>query len=171
MDQNYEFTETCEPQATDGSIEKTSRQGNEQLFPKNLSTVEFNDCFGAFSRNSSCAHFALLFAPRFPHDNSNPHCSRDSRLDGCTRGSHFLGSAPSMPLSVHRPTERPYLAELLEIEPEEVEVTTPFNRYGLDSSAAVVLAGDLEDWLGRKIEPNLLYNYPTIEALVQHLSR
>ena len=64
-----------------------------------------------------------------------------------------------------------YLANLLEIEPEEVDVTIPFDRYGLDSSAAVGLTGDLEEWLGKEIDPTLLYDYPTVEALVQHLSR
>jgi acyl carrier protein len=63
-----------------------------------------------------------------------------------------------------------YLADLLEIEPEDVDVTIPFDRYGLDSSAAVVLTGDLENWLGIEIEPTLLYDYPTVEALVEHLS-
>lgn len=64
-----------------------------------------------------------------------------------------------------------YLADLLEIEPEEVDVTIPFNRYGLDSSAAVGLTGELEEWLSTEIDPTLLYDYPTVEALVQHLSR
>lgn len=63
-----------------------------------------------------------------------------------------------------------YLADLLEIEPEEVDATIPFDRYGLDSSAAVGLTGDLEEWLGRDIDPTLLYDYPTVEALVQHLN-
>lgn len=66
-----------------------------------------------------------------------------------------------------------YLANLLEIEPEEVNITIPFDHYGLNSSAAVGLTGDLEDWLGKdkEIDPTLLYYYPTVEALVQHLSQ
>ncbi|WP_339381836.1 acyl carrier protein [Dendronalium phyllosphericum] len=63
-----------------------------------------------------------------------------------------------------------YIAELLEVDAEEIDVTIPFDRYGLDSSAAVGLTGDLEDWLGREINPTLLYDYPTVEALVQHLN-
>jgi acyl carrier protein len=63
-----------------------------------------------------------------------------------------------------------YLADLLEIEAEEVDVTIPFDRYGLDSSAAVGMTGDIEDWLGTDIDPTLLYDYPTVEALVKHLS-
>jgi acyl carrier protein len=62
-----------------------------------------------------------------------------------------------------------YLVELLPIEKDEVDVTTPFERYGLDSSAAVTLTGDLGDWLGRNLDPTLLYDYPTIETLAQHL--
>jgi acyl carrier protein len=62
-----------------------------------------------------------------------------------------------------------YMAQLLEIDPDEVNVTIPFDQYGLDSSAAVGMTGDLEDWLERKIDPTLLYDYPTIEALAQHL--
>ena len=49
-------------------------------------------------------------------------------------------------------------------------MTIPFDRYGLDSSAAVGMTGDLEDWLGKEVEPILLYDYPTIETLARHLS-
>ncbi|WP_202972007.1 acyl carrier protein [Moorena producens] len=63
-----------------------------------------------------------------------------------------------------------YLAELLEIESDEIDVKIPFDRYGLDSSAAVGLTGDLEDWLGSEIDPTLMYDYPTIQAMAQHLA-
>lgn len=63
-----------------------------------------------------------------------------------------------------------YLAELLAIEKDKVDITTPFEQYGLDSSAAVVMTGDLAEWLGRELDPTLLYDYPTIEAMVQHLT-
>lgn len=62
-----------------------------------------------------------------------------------------------------------YIAELLEVKPKKIDVTIPFDRYGLDSSAAVGLAGDLETWLERELDPTLLYDYPTIESLTQHL--
>jgi acyl carrier protein len=63
-----------------------------------------------------------------------------------------------------------YLAQLLEINPDELNTTIPFDQYGLDSAAAVGMTGDLEDWVGRKIDPTLLYDYPTIEALAQQLA-
>lgn len=63
-----------------------------------------------------------------------------------------------------------YIADLLEIEPAQVDVTIPFDRFGLDSSAAVGITGDLEEWLDFEFEPTLLYDYPTIEALTKCLA-
>lgn len=62
-----------------------------------------------------------------------------------------------------------YLANLLEINPNEIDITVSFDRYGLDSSAAVGMTGDLEDWLGFEVDPTLVYDYPTIETLAQYL--
>ncbi|NDJ19428.1 acyl carrier protein [Myxacorys almedinensis] len=63
-----------------------------------------------------------------------------------------------------------YLAELLEIDPDEINVTIPFDRYGLDSATAVGMTGDLEEWLGKTIDPTLLYDYPTVKAFSHHLA-
>lgn len=63
-----------------------------------------------------------------------------------------------------------YLAELLEITPNEIDITISFDYYSLDSAAAVGLSGDLEEWLGYEFEPTLLYDYPTIEALAIYLA-
>jgi acyl carrier protein len=64
-----------------------------------------------------------------------------------------------------------YLADLLEIEAKEVKITIPFDRYGLNSAAAVGLMGDLENWLGNELDPTLLYDYPSVKALAEHLSQ
>jgi acyl carrier protein len=63
-----------------------------------------------------------------------------------------------------------YIAELLEAKPDMIDVTIPFDRYGLDSAVAYELAGDLETWLDRELDPTLIYNYPTIETLTQQLT-
>ena len=62
-----------------------------------------------------------------------------------------------------------YVAELLEIEPKEIDITIPLERYGLDSSEAVILSGDLQDWLECELDPELLLDYQTIEALTEYL--
>lgn len=63
-----------------------------------------------------------------------------------------------------------YLAQLLEATPDDISVTVPFERYGLDSSAAVLLIGEFEDWLEVEMDPTLLYDYPTIKALANHMA-
>ena len=63
-----------------------------------------------------------------------------------------------------------YLAELLELDPNDIDLAIPFDNYGLDSAVAVGMTGDLEDWMGRELDPTLLYDYPTIEVLAQHLA-
>lgn len=63
------------------------------------------------------------------------------------------------------------LAPLLRRSPEEVDATARFETLGLDSATAVRMTMDLEDWLGRPVDPTLLYDYPTIERLAEVLAR
>ena len=62
------------------------------------------------------------------------------------------------------------ISERLKVEPHTIDVREPFSRYGLDSLQAVSLSGDLEDWLGRKLSPTLVYDYSTIETLARYLA-
>lgn len=62
------------------------------------------------------------------------------------------------------------IATRLKVNPHNVDVREPFARYGLDSVQAVNLAGELEEWLGRRLSPTLAYEYPTIEILAQYLA-
>jgi acyl carrier protein len=63
-----------------------------------------------------------------------------------------------------------YLARLLEIPRDEISVVDSFQVFGLDSAAAVGLSGDLGRWFGRKLEPTLAYDYPTIGSLSAYLA-
>ena len=62
-----------------------------------------------------------------------------------------------------------YLAELLEIDPGEIDTKEPLASYGLDSTGAVGMVGDLGSWLDRLVDPEVLYSYPTIDALTHYL--
>ena len=62
------------------------------------------------------------------------------------------------------------LSERLGIESHEIDIREPFASYGLGSTEAVSLAGELAEWLGRRLSPALVYEYPTIEALARHLA-
>jgi acyl carrier protein len=64
-----------------------------------------------------------------------------------------------------------HLVEENGIAAEEIDVRAPFDSYGLDSMIMVTLTGELEDWLGWQLSPNLLYEYTSIETLSQHLAQ
>jgi acyl carrier protein len=62
------------------------------------------------------------------------------------------------------------VSKLTGVAPEEIDPREPVSRYGLDSMAVVVLATDLEEWLGYRFHDNPLNDYPTIEALSRFLA-
>jgi acyl carrier protein len=61
------------------------------------------------------------------------------------------------------------ITEHLKISNNEIDIREPFSVYGLDSISIVNLSGQLENWLGCQVSPTVFYDYPTIEALAQHL--
>jgi acyl carrier protein len=63
-----------------------------------------------------------------------------------------------------------YLAVLLQLPETEISREDPLAMYGLDSSAAVGMAGDLSSWLALKLEADLLYHYPTVDRLAAYLA-
>ncbi|PYS24486.1 MAG: beta-ketoacyl synthase [Acidobacteria bacterium] len=62
------------------------------------------------------------------------------------------------------------ISKRLQILPGKIDVRESFAHYGLDSAAAVSISGELEQWLGRRLSPTLVYEYPTIAALALHLA-
>lgn len=60
-------------------------------------------------------------------------------------------------------------AQQLDLEPDDIDVDEPFDNYELDSSKTLVLLGRLEKWLGKELNPVLVFNYPTITELSQRL--
>lgn len=46
-----------------------------------------------------------------------------------------------------------------------IDASTPFMRLGVDSLEAITLMGELEQSLGRPLEPDLLFEHPTPRAL------
>ena len=53
---------------------------------------------------------------------------------------------------------------------ESIDQRRPFSDLGLDSLQAVMLTGDLADWLGCRLPPTLLEEHPDIESLSRYLS-
>ena len=53
---------------------------------------------------------------------------------------------------------------------QSVDPTTPLETYGLSSRDAVILSGELENLLGRRVDPTIAYQYPTVAALAAALT-
>jgi len=87
------------------------------------------------------------------------------------------GAVPGSDGSAPTPTSKQieewmvaHLAELLGLEPAKVDPTKPLYSYGISSREEVMLAGDLEDWLGRALPETLIWDYPTIADISRHLT-
>lgn len=53
---------------------------------------------------------------------------------------------------------------------DEIGLDQPFARLGLDSTSAVALTGELEELLGRPLDPTVVFEFPTIARLARHLA-
>jgi acyl carrier protein len=62
------------------------------------------------------------------------------------------------------------IAKSLVMDEKQIDPSRPFAEFGIDSVAAVELSGDLEEWLGKKIAPTVVWDYPTITSLAAHLA-
>ncbi|MDZ8079618.1 MAG: thioester reductase domain-containing protein [Nostoc sp. DcaGUA01] len=62
------------------------------------------------------------------------------------------------------------LAELLNVETDEIDIEEHLENYGLDSAQAMILVGKLEKLLGFQPSPLLLWHYPNIASLSQRLA-
>lgn len=63
-----------------------------------------------------------------------------------------------------------YMAELLDVTASEIDETYEFDRFGLNSSAAVSLIGDLEEWLDYELSPSLFFEFNNISQVSAHLA-
>lgn len=61
------------------------------------------------------------------------------------------------------------IAERLGVRPEQVDPDKYFDEFGLDSTEALVLSGELEAWLGMELEPTALWYHPTIAQLAPYI--
>jgi len=60
-------------------------------------------------------------------------------------------------------------AKLVKVKHDDVDTHMAFDRYGLDSAAAVEFTAVISNKISKELEPTLLYDYPTIELLTKFL--
>jgi iturin family lipopeptide synthetase A len=92
-------------------------------------------------------------------------------------GVNNLAEKPSLDETIYLPNTieiqnwvKNKISERLKMKTEDIDPRDSFDRYRLDSLAAIELTGELGEWLGRSVSPTLIYDYPSIEALACHLS-
>ncbi|WP_416969928.1 acyl carrier protein [Streptomyces sp. 4F14] len=62
------------------------------------------------------------------------------------------------------------IAQLLGTAPEDIDRTAPFGEYGLESISGLTLAAAIEDHLGIEVDPTVVWDHPSIDALAAHLT-
>jgi acyl carrier protein len=63
-----------------------------------------------------------------------------------------------------------YISKLLGTPAERIDPSVDVERLGLDSATAVALIMSLEEWLDIELMPELLFDYPSIATLSNHLA-
>ncbi|MEX3504332.1 polyketide synthase Pks13 [Corynebacterium sp. LK2510] len=63
-----------------------------------------------------------------------------------------------------------WVAQAVGSDVAEVEPTKPLETFGLSSRDAVIMTGELENLLGKRVDPTIAYQYPTIAALASALT-
>lgn len=62
------------------------------------------------------------------------------------------------------------IARHAKLSAQHIDIHAPFEAYGLDSLAAVSISGEMERWLGCRLSPTLIYDYPSIETLANYIA-
>jgi acyl carrier protein len=62
-----------------------------------------------------------------------------------------------------------FLMERLAIPRSAIDPHLAFPAYGLDSSALIGMTEELGEWLGKPLDPTLLYDYRDIHSLARAL--
>ena len=61
-------------------------------------------------------------------------------------------------------------AKLLGVSPTEVKPDEQLALLGLNSLEAMSLSGELSNWLQKDIAPTIVWDYPTIRELSNHIA-
>lgn len=61
------------------------------------------------------------------------------------------------------------IAKTMNVSQDEIDFDAPFDSFGMDSVKAVSISAELEDWLGCKLSPTLVYDYPSINLMSRFL--
>ena len=61
------------------------------------------------------------------------------------------------------------ISEILDLERDSIDDKATYKQLGLDSMTLISIAGEIEKYYGLKVEPEALYDHPSISTLAEHL--
>jgi acyl carrier protein len=64
-----------------------------------------------------------------------------------------------------------YLSRELKVPPSDLPLEENLTNLGVTSRQAIVLTGELEEWLGKPVDPAVAWEHPTIRALAAALAQ
>jgi acyl carrier protein len=62
-----------------------------------------------------------------------------------------------------------WIAKELAMPAQDIDAKRSLLEYSMSSLTATILVGDLEDWLALRLPPSLVWDYPSIDAIADHL--
>lgn len=63
-----------------------------------------------------------------------------------------------------------YLVRSIDNPAIAIDDRSSFAALGLDSASAAYFVVELEEWLGTELEPEIVFEYPTIAELARHIA-
>ena len=63
-----------------------------------------------------------------------------------------------------------HIATMLERRAAEIDPNAKFSRLGLDSATIINLIIAAEEWLGIEVDPDSVYEHPSVNALSEYLA-
>ena len=63
-----------------------------------------------------------------------------------------------------------WIAKELKMTAGDIDPARSLLEYSMSSLTATILVGDLEDWLDLRLQPSLVWDYPSIDAMTDHLA-
>ena len=64
-----------------------------------------------------------------------------------------------------------WISRELKVDPAKIKGDQTFPEYGMDSVHAMMMVGDLEEHLTRRLPPTLAWDFPTVDAMADYLGR
>jgi acyl carrier protein len=64
-----------------------------------------------------------------------------------------------------------YIADLLQIDKDAVDLATDLAHYGLDSADAVIMGAAMEEYFDVELDPGMFIEFPTFQAMIDSLDQ